>query len=146
MMISLTVGGLEALLKYQSWITVELSGALDDWTGLIEFEEVSQVLLDCGEEDVEMLQAQVKVTALLEKITGRFLSTCRFANSPNDLRHPGAFVTLPSAQAGHTLIVGMVFKLDRAGTTYICFPSKYQELWETWFRLCKQSIDWLVVD
>lgn len=143
-MIAFTVDGLKILLAVPHWTIVEFSGVLDHWTGLVDFEDT--FFFDDYEDDAERLQVQVKVNVLIHQITDRFLSACRFANNHSELRHPGAFVILPAPGAGTTMIAGMVFKLDNGGMTYICFPQEYQQLWEVWFGLCSEKIDWFVVD
>lgn len=143
-MISLSIDGFKDLLNVQHWKIVEFLGILDDWTGLVDFDDA--VFFDGYEDDVERLQVQLKVNVLLHQITDRFLSSCRFASKHTDLRHPGAFVVLPNPNTATTVIAGIVFKIDNGGLTYICFPQEYQQLWEIWFELCSEKIDWFVVD
>lgn len=122
---------LEDLLKCIEWVFIEVS-PLDDWAGLISFEDVVEKI---RYEHLELEENELtKIKIILNKLTKRFLRTCPYASNLNELRHSPAFVTLPTTHCW-PCIVGMVFKLDNNGTTYICIPKPYYNLWILWFQL-----------
>ena len=155
-MSSFDIYGLESLTEEVKWAIVETFGILDGWTGLISFDDVNNILCSQREEydrDVASLSElgsvvdlapahldmQMKIASALQKLISDFVAVCPYATDSTCLRHSPAFVIMPHFSASVTMIVGIVFKLDNNGTTYLYCPRYLLPLWKDWFKLCGEQ-------
>jgi hypothetical protein len=136
---TLSSNGLNRLLL--SELCMAEINPLDFWQGLTHFTDVADLIWDneCYLlEPKEEPTARVQIEIALQRLIERFVSACPFASDKNDLRCSPAFALLPSEC--QTLIVGIVFKIDENGTTYICYPSQYHNFWMCWFQMTATDV------
>jgi hypothetical protein len=141
----LDLNGLFNLLNEHSFIAIECYTCLDFWTGLVSFQDVYDLihgdelyLAEVNQEEITHLELKLKIDIVLRQLTERFIFACPYASEVRDLRQPPAFVVMPAGEA--TAIVGIVFKLDNNGTTYICFPYRYLKFWKLWLEMQNEEI------
>jgi hypothetical protein len=141
----LSLNGLFKLLNEHSCIAIECYSILDFWTGLVSFQDVYDLIHDdelclaeLNQEEITPLELKLKIDIVLRQLTDRFIFACPYASEVRDLRQSPAFVVMPAREA--TAIVGIVFKLDNNGTTYICFPYCYLKFWRLWLEMQNEEI------
>ncbi|MGB8687922.1 MAG: hypothetical protein WCD53_11380 [Microcoleus sp.] len=123
-----------------NWIRGEYGFPLDHWTGLLSFSNVYESMNEAycgsiGKNDAPThLEPRLQTDIVLQQLTDKLSIGYR-------LRQPPAFVVLPTN--GATAIIGIVFKIDSGGHTYLCFPEKYTPLWEWWFGIQGEEIKYI---
>jgi hypothetical protein len=105
--------GLINLLNEHSWTAIECFSILDFWTGLVNSQDIYELirddeLLSC-EDQTEMihLELKLKIDIVLQQLINRFVSVCPHTSKSEHLRQPPAFVILPAGNS--TAIAGIAF-------------------------------------
>lgn len=151
-----SIRALTEFLNEPTWRIVRFRTSLEDWTGLIPFDQVYDLI---HEDEAEFIthnneleghpdystmgdiEARIKIGTVLQQLTDRFLSSCGNADGSNELSYSPALIILPVPEQAFTAIGGIIFNLEISELTHMCFPRRYGRFWQTWFKLHDQQFE-----